>query len=310
VLPAYFFTGCHIKPREKGERFMKSRLLGAVCACIFAFISTSSTAIGVTYLDSGWTSADFLTLTTHSRAIEFDSAGNLYIEDTADDNSGQIQILKLDASSGYSTSSVYASYSTSYLGVNGLDFDDLGSLYVSERSTDGDAGIIREIDVSTQTLLGDLMAFANHRPTGVDADTAGNVYYPGRRLSDGTWGKVFEIDAAATRTTLIDNTVGTGIALDSSGNIFISTPARTDLALLAKAIYMFDPADLLNPTLIATFDQRGGELTFDAAGNLYMIAEDQVSIVRLSTIPIPPTLWLFGSGLLGVVGMAKRKKTA
>jgi hypothetical protein len=32
--------------------------------------------------------------------------------------------------------------------------------------------------------------------------------------------------------------------------------------------------------------------------------------VRLSTIPIPTALWLFGSGLLGLVGMARRKKAA
>ncbi len=285
----------------------RCRLMVAICAAMLAFTSTPTTAIGVTYLAAGWTSADFLTLTTPTRAIEFDSAGNLYIEDTTDDGTGTVEILKLDASSGYNTSTTYASYSTSYLGVTGLDFDDLGSLYVSERDAGGDAGIIREIDVATQTLLGDLMAFANHRPTGVDADTSGKVYYSGRKLSDGTWGNVYVFDSTANRTILIDNTVGTGIALDAFGNIFISTPQRTDLPLLADSIYMFDPADLLNPILIATFDQRGGELTFDAAGNLYMVAEDQVSIVRLSAVPIPPALWLFGTGLLGLIGIARRK---
>jgi len=286
------------------------RLVGALFAGISAFASTPAAAIGVTYLAPGWTSAGFLTLATPTRAIEFDTAGNLYIEDTRDDGAGTVEILVLDASSGYSTATTYATYSTSYAGVTGLDFDDLGSLYVSERDTSGDAGIIREVDDATRTLVGDLMAFANHRPTGVDADTSGNVYYSGRKESDGTWGNVYVIDSTATRSILIDSTVGTGIALDAAGNIFVSTPQRTDLPLLADSIYMFDPADLLNPVLIATFDQRGGELTFDAAGNLYMVAEDQVSIVRLSAVPIPAAAWLFGSGLVGLAGLARRTYVA
>ena len=32
--------------------------------------------------------------------------------------------------------------------------------------------------------------------------------------------------------------------------------------------------------------------------------------VRLSMIPIPPAVWLFGSGLLGLIGIARRKKAA
>lgn len=300
----------------------KSLLIVMRSLCLLGLITVPSlsSAIGVTFLASGWTSSNFLDLSTLStpyrtRSIEFDVDGNLYIEDPTNDiqsdTSKKIEVLKLDASTGYNSSSIFAEYTTdsTSAGVTGLDFDDLGSLFVSERSVDGDAGVIREIDVTTQVLLGDLMSFANHRPTGVDADAAGNVYYSGRRESDGTWGKIFEIDSTATRTTLIDNTVATGIALDAFGNIFISTPQRNDLALIANSIYMFDPTDLLNPMLIATFDQRGGELTFDAEGNLYMVAEDQVSIVKLSAIPVPAAIWLFASGLLGLIGISRRKKT-
>ena len=112
------------------------------------------------------------------------------------------------------------------------------------------------------------------------------------------------------RTTLIDNTVATGIALDASGNIFISTPNRTDLALLENSIYMFKPSDLLNPLRIASFDRTIGELTFDDAGNLYTIDNvDNRSIIKLSAVPIPAAVWLFGSGLIGLIGIARRKKS-
>jgi streptogramin lyase len=264
-------------------------------------------AVGVTFLAPGWSATDFHTLTTPTRSIEFDSLGNLYIEDVTDDNSGLIEILKLDASSGYSTSSVFASYSTGYKGVTGLDFDGLGNLYVSERSVSGDAGIIRKVDVATKAVS-DVMTFANHRPTGLDADTAGSVFYSGRKDSDGTWGKIFEIDSTSTRSELSSSTVATGMAVDAQGNFFISTPNRTDLALLANSVYRFDSGDFASPVLIASFDQRGGELTFDEAGSLYFVAEDGVSIVKLSAVPVPAAVWLFASGLAGLVGMARRKR--
>ena len=247
--------------------------------------ATISQPPATTFLAPGWHASNFLALAIPSRAIAFDSDRNLYIEDTGDDNSGEIEVLQLTTASGYKDSSSFATYTTSYKGATGLGFDGLGSLYVAERDADGDAGIIREINVATQTLAGDVMAFENHRPTGVDADTSSNVFYSGRKESAGTWGKIFQIDTTiepAVRTELILETVATGIAVDTSGNIFISTPQRDDLPLLRNSIYRFAANDLLNPELIATFDAPGEELTFDTDGNLYMVADNKLSIIKLS----------------------------
>ena len=43
-----------------------------------------------------------------------------------------------------------------------------------------------------------------------------------------------------------------------------------------------------------------------ADGTLTYVNFDNIVV---STVPIPPAIWLFGSGLLGLVGMARRKKT-
>jgi len=43
---------------------------------------------------------------------------------------------------------------------------------------------------------------------------------------------------------------------------------------------------------------------------VYNRALSDAEIYQLATIPIPPALWLFGSGLLGLVGVARRKKVA
>jgi hypothetical protein len=36
---------------------------------------------------------------------------------------------------------------------------------------------------------------------------------------------------------------------------------------------------------------------------------DSLSIGDIRPVPLPPALWLFGSGLLGLIGIAKKKST-
>lgn len=266
-------------------------------------------ALVATYLAPGWNATDFLTLATATRSIEFDATGNLYIEDVSDDGRGAVSILKLEASSAYTSISNFVSYATGYDGVTGLDFDGLGNLYVSERAASGDAGVIRKINAAIPELVGDVRTFNHHRPTGVDADTEGNVYYTGRRESDGTFGNVYRIDSAGERTILLENVVGTGIALDDVGHVFISTPGKDGLSLEKNSIYMFDPSNSINAERIATFDETGGELTFDDAGNLYMIDNiDHTKMIKLSLVPLPQTAWLFISGLSLLIFSSNRKR--
>lgn len=51
------------------------------------------------------------------------------------------------------------------------------------------------------------------------------------------------------------------------------------------------------------FDQ----VTFDAimGGNTFPLNEYYTFVIR-SNVPLPPAVWLFGSGLLGIIGVARR----
>ena len=48
---------------------------------------------------------------------------------------------------------------------------------------------------------------------------------------------------------------------------------------------------------------NGVAYNYDENGNLVLIAD-------LSAVPVPGAVWLFGSGLVGLMGAARRKKVA
>lgn len=59
------------------------------------------------------------------------------------------------------------------------------------------------------------------------------------------------------------------------------------------------------------FAQSAAQGTADAANTLLMSFTDSANLVpqsNISAVPLPSALWLFGSGLLGLIGLWRRKK--
>jgi streptogramin lyase len=246
-----------------------------------------------------------------TRSLEFDSGDHLYIETINNDGGNEVRISQLDPTAQNSPRELFTSYGTTYYGVTGLSFDGMGNLYTSERTQDGNAGAIRKINATTGDLLDTVVGPNNHRPTGVDSDAFGNVYYTGRRDSNPDWGNVYRINETGDRVTLIPDIACTGIAVDDIGRIFVSTSSRPDLAHTANSIYMFDPEEnMSNPLLIATFEDPADEIAFDEQGNLYSLDKnDHRTISLLAPVPVPPALWLLGSGVLGLFYLKRTKES-
>jgi len=68
------------------------------------------------------------------------------------------------------------------------------------------------------------------------------------------------------------------------------------------------PTQGLNPDLI--FNWLGvDQIRFTAGVNTFGLGIDNVN-VNVSAVPVPAAVWLFGSGLAGLIGASRKKKQA
>jgi hypothetical protein len=218
---------------------MKTRLLGAVCACAFTFsLFESATAATITYSSQ----ADFLSAIGSDYVLEnFESyptdltpktsvTTDYFSATTVPNSGGESHFIMGDDNGNYSfngenalvaNSSTGSSFTlsftldaeTNYIGFNAIGFGNGGDGTLTINTNAGDSFLIAEKPPSK---------------------TRNNIIFFG----------LLNQDQAFTEFTLVKTTLNDGIGLD--------------------------------------------EMYF-------------------SSVPIPPALYLFGSGLIGLVGMARRK---
>ena len=288
---------------------MRKIVLGVlcfVCFLVFSLLSASRTGaqdFSATYVDPAWGQEVFLTIPfgITSAAITFDSEDNLYLTDLLNDwGPGAKNVLRL-ASPDYSAPySLYASYTTGYDGISGLDFDDKGNLYVSEfmgSMSGSDDGAMRKIYAHTLEVSDPIefvgISTGAFRPTGVAATGKGTIYFPGRKWSDPSWGNIYMIESfdkyeANTEPTIVKpDAVWVSIAEDKWGYIF-SGSRYPDNSVYARNPYTEELVQ------IAQFNQYVEELAFDNEGNLYALESaddaDPSTIIKL----IPPKIVING----------------
>jgi hypothetical protein len=81
------------------------------------------------------------------------------------------------------------------------------------------------------------------------------------------------------------------------------------LALFADSGW-FSDGSVIPDNLPATYSALLVGFEFDAAGTEIGAVFATVNSVTVSAVPVPAAAWLFGSGLLGLLGIARRKGTA
>jgi len=159
-----------------------------------------------------------------------------------------------------------------------------------------------------------------------------SVTWWGSRAQSDSWEITFHTDGGGVPN--IDDPVDGGLVqhipviasgVDIGGGIFEFTAAWNpmDLSLNAGTNYWFSTANFLDGWTWALGDPTGpsiGSELYDAAESrgalcsnggphcgAWRSLDNTDFAFRINAVPVPAAVWLFGSGLIGMVGLARRK---
>jgi hypothetical protein len=145
--------------------------------------------------------------------------------------------------------------------------------------------------------------FPGFSPAGIG--TTGSVTIPlpvaTPILHDGTFSMAMGDFQASTFGAIAMNI--NGVALDATQ--LLQGPATWNDGFQASAIRAF----VLNPAQIAAINVDDAMIVnFDHLDSGDFIAFDWFKLCANVAVPVPPAVWLFGSGLLGLAGLRFRRK--
>jgi hypothetical protein len=136
---------------------------------------------------------------------------------------------------------------------------------------------------------------------GVDENYYNKVSFMGGGIvPDGVWVKLADPTAPITDANILEVLD----ADDGEANTVWHNNSFSGYPFLLRA----DGIRILEAMDFSLYNDLSGvpSFAFDADGNLINLAGEIVQ--DLSTIPVPAAVWLFGSGLLGLIGFARRRK--
>lgn len=245
-------------------------------------------------------------ITAKSAIIGFHFTGNLMVTDPFDgvisnqDALGNpIPLTPISATLDYNTDTGIGGSNLSIVMSDGF-WSDPATFH----------NISLEHDVGTNTIRGNILVDWKgnlNMPMHIDWDATGflNAINEGLQVGDTISGTILKKD-----------TTGDG-AFDTFIDVFSATP-HSDVILSNPLSPFFGfPLEGSAP-LAATSDSLGmgydingnyiGGTPFDGIHGLINIGSgNSLTVISVSSVPVPAAAWLFGSGLVGLIGLARRK---
>ena len=162
--------------------------------------------------------------------------------------------------------------------------------------------------------------------------TDGQAYDSAETLNPG-WRHATNSEMVNLFSVLFDGIYDTSAEIGASRTGQVIDPyanQRTDIAVF-ESLFGITQTTCTNDQCVSiygVFEDEGGILRISGAwysqGNHSVITPENLGdyevfregnsevgiyMVRASVVPVPSAVWLFGSGLIGLIGLAKRKKT-
>ncbi len=250
----------------------KSHLLGAVCA-LMSIITPGMATAGTIYIDSFFT--------------PFDVSGE-----------------------------------AGWNGTNGAAVGNRSNVFTLTQTSP--TGAIGDRTASFTGQAGDGLVISNNGGNGITLDSSGAVVAPAPNngiltLNTNAGNSSYSMDIAYAVTNL-DLSLGDRFSFNLNGDL---DAPRDPVASLPFDIKLTSGANMF--TAGATLSADGSyEILFSAFTGIDFSDIDgikllstnggvpspdlAISAITVQTVPIPAAVWLFGSGLLGLVGVARRKK--
>ena len=214
--------------------------------------------------------------------LAFSPDGRLYASVDFGSNNPGIWVFDLD------TGEVLDTFGSG--AVRGMTFGSDGSLYAANYYSNNSGSAIKRYDPSTGALLS---AFDStnigglHNPSGITTGPDGLLY-----VADFSMGSILRYDPLTEG--FVDEFISSSTSLlsapydlefDSNGYLYVSDWST-------EKVQIFNA----NGVFIDTFaDINSGSI-------------NGLTYIDINQVPIPAAVWLFGSGLLGLIGVARRKK--
>lgn len=220
--------------------------------------------------------------------LAFASDGRLLVTSSTSSSSNILQIAQGGTSSVFATG---FSYPTSIASFG-------NNLFVANSGN----GTISKVDLAGN-VSGFLSGFSTpNGPFGNSFDSVGNLYF-----TDHGTGQVYRSDQSGNVQLLgaVSPFGATFTGFGLGGNLFVSDVQQGkvykinssgNLSLFASGFVGKSSPPVIGPT----------DIVFDSAGSMYI--GDGASIWKVSAVPLPAAVWLFGSGLVGLIGFGRSRR--